>query len=155
MLILFFVPAAKKQLIRWMAASPDWVEQWYSRGLYPYLSGFFRRLYGWVPFSVGDLLYLGLLAAFLIWLVRNRAAIRKNLPAFLRDLAAKHTPGKSCRKPPDSWPCGPMHCSNASAGIRFPRWNCPTPKQRYAKGPSEHIKAWGRSFPGSATATPA
>ncbi|MBC2839221.1 DUF3810 domain-containing protein [Robiginitalea sp. SC105] len=75
-------------LIRWMAASPEWVEQWYSRGLYPYLSGFFRGLYGWVPFSVGDLLYLGLLGAFFVWLVRNRSAIRKNFAGFLRDLAA-------------------------------------------------------------------
>lgn len=75
-------------LLSWAAARPEWVEQWYSRGLYPWLSGFFRFLYGWIPFSVGDLLYfaLGLLA--LGYLVRYGYRIRTHFWAFLRDVLA-------------------------------------------------------------------
>ncbi|MDC6354807.1 MULTISPECIES: DUF3810 domain-containing protein [unclassified Robiginitalea] len=75
-------------LVRWAASSPQWVEKWYSRGLYPYLSGFFRRIYGWIPFSVGDLVYLGLLAFLLWWLFRKLKTVRRRIPGFLRDLLA-------------------------------------------------------------------
>lgn len=75
-------------LISWAAANPAWVEQWYSRGAYPYISGFFRSLYGWVPFSVGDLLYfaLGLLA--LGYLARYGYRVRTHFWAFVRDVLA-------------------------------------------------------------------
>ncbi|WP_445382648.1 DUF3810 domain-containing protein [Robiginitalea sp. IMCC43444] len=73
-------------LIQWAAAHPGWIEKYYSQGVYPYISVFFRYLYGWVPFSVGDLLYacLGLLA--LGYLIRKRQKIRAKPLAFLRDL---------------------------------------------------------------------
>ena len=38
---------------------PRGVERWYSNGLYPQISRVQRVLFGWVPFSVGDILYLG------------------------------------------------------------------------------------------------
>ena len=38
---------------------PRVVEKWYSNGLYPQISRLQRVLFGWIPFSVGDLLYLG------------------------------------------------------------------------------------------------
>lgn len=75
-------------LVRLAASSPQWVEKWYSRGLYPYLSGFFRRIYGWIPFSVGDLVYLGLLAFLFWWLFRKLKTVRRRIPGFLRDLLA-------------------------------------------------------------------
>lgn len=37
---------------------PRVVERWYSNGLYPQISRVQRVLFGWIPFSVGDLLYL-------------------------------------------------------------------------------------------------
>jgi hypothetical protein len=37
---------------------PPVVERWYSHGVYPVISRFQRILFGWIPFSVGDLLYL-------------------------------------------------------------------------------------------------
>lgn len=43
---------------------PDAVEKYYSQGLYAVLSRFFRRLFGWLPFSVGDIFYT--VAIFLI-----------------------------------------------------------------------------------------
>ncbi len=35
-----------------------WVEHWYSFGFYPVVSKLLRGLFGWVPFSVGDVLYI-------------------------------------------------------------------------------------------------
>jgi hypothetical protein len=56
------------------------VERWYSNGLYPQISRMQRFLFGWVPFSVGDLLYLGVgiwllykLVVFIRRLVRRQA----------------------------------------------------------------------------------
>ena len=50
-------------LVRWLAKRPELIEEWYSRGFYLWLSKAFRSVFGWVPFSVGDLLYtiLGIL----------------------------------------------------------------------------------------------
>ncbi|MDX1314416.1 MAG: DUF3810 domain-containing protein [Eudoraea sp.] len=44
-------------LVRVIALFPEVVEQYYSQGLFPGIAGFFRTLLGWIPFSVGDILY--------------------------------------------------------------------------------------------------
>ena len=49
---------------------PRVVERWYSNGLYPQISRAQRVLFGWVPFSVGDILYLGVAIWLLYGLVR-------------------------------------------------------------------------------------
>ncbi len=36
---------------------PFAIEQYYSRGIYPYISSFYRFIFGWIPFSFGDLFY--------------------------------------------------------------------------------------------------
>jgi hypothetical protein len=36
---------------------PGAVEKYYSTGLYPFIARFLRLLLGWIPFSVGDILY--------------------------------------------------------------------------------------------------
>src|SRR5688572_15667042 len=51
-------------LIKWVSWYPDWVERNYSQGIYPVISRIQRFLFGWIPFSMGDLFY-----AFLILLV--------------------------------------------------------------------------------------
>ncbi|MEO9569873.1 MAG: DUF3810 domain-containing protein [Polaribacter sp.] len=49
-------------LMKLVARNPDFIEQYYSNGIYPYISSFFRIILGWIPFSVGDvLLAIGLL----------------------------------------------------------------------------------------------
>jgi len=75
-------------LVNWAASRPDWVERWYSQGLYPWVSGFFRMLYGWVPFSVGDVLYFALGALGIGYLIRHGRRIRTHFRAALRDLVA-------------------------------------------------------------------
>lgn len=68
---------------------PSVIEQYYSLGLFPYISFVQRALLGWIPFSVGDLL-LGVFYGFIIYkffrlllhLYRrnlSRALIGKNL----------------------------------------------------------------------------
>ena len=46
-----------------------WVEQYYSNGIYPFISFFLRGLLGWLPFSLGDILY----GAVVIWLLVKAA----------------------------------------------------------------------------------
>ena len=47
---------------------PEWVEKYYSNGLYPFISRLLRKLLGWIPISVGDLLYLLFVFIVLKWL---------------------------------------------------------------------------------------
>ncbi|MBL7730900.1 MAG: DUF3810 domain-containing protein [Chitinophagaceae bacterium] len=51
-------------LIKWASWYPGWVESNYSRGVYPVISRIQRVLFGWIPFSIGDLFY-----AFLILII--------------------------------------------------------------------------------------
>lgn len=54
-------------LIKIFSLFPFAVERYYSMGLYPYISIFYRVLFGWLPFSVGDLLYF-FAGAYMLWL---------------------------------------------------------------------------------------
>ena len=45
-------------LIKWVSLYPGWVERNYTYGLYPLISKTQRLLFGWIPFSVGDLFYI-------------------------------------------------------------------------------------------------
>jgi hypothetical protein len=45
-------------LIRLFSINESWVERYYTYGFYPWISSAFRWLLGWIPFSVGDLLYI-------------------------------------------------------------------------------------------------
>ena len=75
-------------LVAWASRHPQWVESVYSQGIYPHISAFFRFLYGWVPFPVGDLCYLVLGLAGLVWTIRKRHWIGNHPWSFLRDLTA-------------------------------------------------------------------
>jgi len=44
-------------LIKWASWYPGWIERNYSRGIYPVIAKVQRFLFGWIPFSVGDLFY--------------------------------------------------------------------------------------------------
>ncbi len=59
LLILFTI------LIKWVSWHPDWVEAHYSKGFYPFIARVQRVLFGWLPFSVGDLLYAGFILIIL------------------------------------------------------------------------------------------
>ncbi|TLP80595.1 DUF3810 domain-containing protein [Maribacter sp. ACAM166] len=74
-------------LVKWLGQHAALVEDYYSNGLYPFISKFFRFLFGWVPFSVGDLLYFALILSALIYLITQRKSIWQHKLIFLRDIA--------------------------------------------------------------------
>ena len=56
---------------------PSFIERFYSTGLYPVLSRIMRIMFGWLPFSVGDVLYILLIIWLLVKLVRLVKRIRR------------------------------------------------------------------------------
>ena len=54
---------------RVLANYPFLVEKWYSTGLYPVISAFMRMGLGFLPFSLGDLLYTLFIVMLIRWLV--------------------------------------------------------------------------------------
>tara|TARA_R100000935_G_scaffold58897_1_gene99256 strand:- start:5411 stop:6496 length:1086 start_codon:yes stop_codon:yes gene_type:complete len=74
-------------LVKWLGQYPEFIETYYSLGIYPYISGFWRILMGWIPFSVGDILYALLIILGVRYITVNRIAIKNNLLEFIRDIA--------------------------------------------------------------------
>lgn len=67
-------------LIKIFSLFPDAVERYYSNGIYPAISTIQRALFGWIPFSVGDIFY----GIIIIYLFRGtvkflRRIIRKEI----------------------------------------------------------------------------
>ncbi|MFK8061306.1 MAG: DUF3810 domain-containing protein [Polaribacter sp.] len=57
-------------LVQLAANNPQFIEKYYSNGIYPYISSFLRILLGWLPFSFGDVLIGFLLFIFIRFLYR-------------------------------------------------------------------------------------
>ncbi len=64
--ILTYFLGVQVLVILLLSKFPRVVEMYYSNGIYPYISFFFRKGLGWIPFSVGDVYYF-LLGLFLIF----------------------------------------------------------------------------------------
>ncbi len=56
--------------IKWMSLYPDWVEKNYTYGIYPMISKTQRFLFGWLPFSIGDLFYAFLILVILLRVIK-------------------------------------------------------------------------------------
>jgi Protein of unknown function (DUF3810) len=56
---------------------PAAVERYYSNGIYPVISRVLRWLFGWIPFSIGDILY----TLVAIWLIRSLYKLVKAIAA--------------------------------------------------------------------------
>lgn len=75
--ILTGILVAVALLIHLFSTGSGRVERWYSNGIYPRVAAFFRVIFGWLPFSIGDILY-GLAALWLVWrLVKGVRALVK------------------------------------------------------------------------------
>jgi hypothetical protein len=74
--------------MKWIANFPDVVETYYSTGLYQLISKLMRFTFGWVPFSVGDILYT--IASFysIRWIIVNRKRIIKDTKRWIIDVIA-------------------------------------------------------------------
>ena len=83
LLIVALLIIPQMLVVRLLALSPELVEAYYSNGLYPIISKVFRFVFGWLPFSFGDLLYVTLIFIALreiFYLFKNRF---KNYKVFI------------------------------------------------------------------------
>lgn len=67
---------------------PNFVEQYYSLGIYPLISKVSRFLFGRIPFSVGDIFYLLIAILAIRWIFLNFKRIRTETLGFFIDIFA-------------------------------------------------------------------
>jgi hypothetical protein len=73
-------------IVKLLSFFPNFIETYYSNGLYLVISKAMRFAFGWIPFSVGDILYT-IAAIYLIrWLIMSRKRITKNTKKWIRDV---------------------------------------------------------------------
>jgi len=65
---------------------PEFVEQFYSKGLYIIIAKLMRYSFRWLPFSVGDVFYFLSLIYIIRWLINNRKRIINDTKAWLLDV---------------------------------------------------------------------
>lgn len=85
------MPIALAVVINFISLSPEIVEKYYSSVLYPYLSTGLRLLFGWLPFSIGDILYL----LAVLWLI-NR--LYKTIKAVFKRTITRESFSNSLRR---------------------------------------------------------
>nr|WP_321411775.1 DUF3810 domain-containing protein [uncultured Allomuricauda sp.] len=73
-------------LVKWLSNYPNFVEEWYSNGIYPYISSFLRILFGWIPFSFGDLMYTALVILAIRYVYKHWKNIKQKPLLFLKDI---------------------------------------------------------------------
>lgn len=78
-------------LIKIFSLFPSLVEEWYSLKVYPLISMALRWLTGWLPFSIGDILY----AVGTFWILIR---IYKTLKAVFKRSVTRQTVGNSLRR---------------------------------------------------------
>ena len=68
----------------------EWVERYYANGFYPVYAYFPKLLFGWLPFSVGDLVYVcvALLLLYLLILLVRQLVVRRWADVFHTGLKA-------------------------------------------------------------------
>lgn len=79
-------------LIKWASWYPNWVEKNYTYGIYPVIGRVQRFLFGWIPFSIGDLFYTFLILVLIYRTVLfcrlffKRKLVRRHLTASLQQI---------------------------------------------------------------------
>ena len=69
-----------------MAQHPEFVETYYSKGIFPIISKFLNTVFKWIPFSVGDLLYIALIIFLGYWGAKNLKRVRAHPLALVLDV---------------------------------------------------------------------
>lgn len=72
-------------VVKWLANHPAWIEEFYSKTVYIWISQFFRTLFGWIPFSVGEIIYTVLILLIFRYLITKRKKIKAKPLDFIRD----------------------------------------------------------------------
>ncbi|WP_439131329.1 DUF3810 domain-containing protein [Polaribacter sp.] len=86
-LLAIFLPI-QVLLVQLAAKNPAFIERYYSNGIYPYISSFFRVVFGWIPFSFGDVLLafgLFIFLRFIFRLIKTR--FRNFIPKIIHFVA--------------------------------------------------------------------
>jgi hypothetical protein len=55
--ILTLLLVVQLLLVKLVSHFPNFIEHYYSNGIYPFISKLFRSVFGWIPFSIGDVFY--------------------------------------------------------------------------------------------------
>lgn len=88
-LILAILLPVQVILIKILSGYPYFVEKWYSNGIYPFTSTLLRKGLGFLPFSLGDILYAFLVIMLIRWVVlRIKQRFREPRRWILSSLAA-------------------------------------------------------------------
>lgn len=67
---------------------PQFIETYYSQGVYPYIGKLSRYIFGWIPFSVGDIFYALFVIFIIRWLFKNIRRIAREPFLFAIDITA-------------------------------------------------------------------
>ncbi|MDO5974106.1 DUF3810 domain-containing protein [Flavivirga jejuensis] len=73
-------------LIKFLSNYPEFIERFYSNGLYPLISKIFRYTLGWMPFSFGDLIYTFSIIYIIRWFYKNRKRLKKDTKQWFIDV---------------------------------------------------------------------
>ncbi len=65
---------------------PEFIETYYSTGIFPVISKISRFIFGWIPFSIGDIFYLLLIIYALRWIYKNIRRVKTDPKHFLLDV---------------------------------------------------------------------
>lgn len=68
---------------------PEWIEQFYSRSFYPFFSYVSIVLFSWVPFSIGDVIYLLVVAIICLLIGRLSRALWRRESSALGNLGLR------------------------------------------------------------------
>ncbi len=74
--------------LRILRQFPEFIETYYSQGVYPFMAKISRYVFGWVPFSVGDVFYLLMVILLLRWLYKNIRRLKRSPVSFFIDITA-------------------------------------------------------------------
>ncbi len=73
-------------LVKLLGNYPEFIENYYSKGLYLFTSRLLRYTFGWLPFSFGDLFYALAIIYMARWVFRNRRRYFKDTKRWFADV---------------------------------------------------------------------
>jgi Protein of unknown function (DUF3810) len=73
-------------IVKLLAYCPNFVETYYSNGLYQFTSKALRVVFGWIPFSIGDILYTIAGIYIIRWFILNRKRFKKDTKGWFIDV---------------------------------------------------------------------
>lgn len=73
-------------IVKWLSNYPEFIETYYSNGLYRWTSKGLRYVFGWIPFSVGDVFYTIAGIYIIRWFIINRKRIKNDTRQWVLDI---------------------------------------------------------------------